>query len=306
MTGAPGFLHRTKGEGADPADLWKTILHADYRNHIMAGGVGSGDEDEAKALDALGLVPGHAYGVIGCAAVEDINGNKAQIVQLRNPWGRFEWRGDWGDESELWSPEAKEQVNFVAEDDGTFWMSLTDFVHYFTVLFVCKYNDDCCLSSTRFEYSETGHYLYKMQVKKAGEYTIAVSQKDKRCFPRSSEYRYSSCSILVAQNGDNGKLHLVKGHKGFMDRDAYVEFEHLDKGVYYVWVRMDWDERVEDYEDELAFTLNAYGVGRVTFASDPQETEVERLQFLETLLTSVCDEKIAAEGRPLMDDLDIR
>jgi Calpain family cysteine protease len=41
-----------------------------------------------------GLVPGHAYSVI---QVKEAMGNR--LVNIRNPWGAFEWDGAWGDKS---------------------------------------------------------------------------------------------------------------------------------------------------------------------------------------------------------------
>ena len=37
-----------------------------------------------------GIVPGHAYAILD---VREIRGHK--LVQLRNPWGSFEWKGAW-------------------------------------------------------------------------------------------------------------------------------------------------------------------------------------------------------------------
>ena len=70
----------------------------------MAAGCSQTDADEGRRLEALGLVPMHAYGLIGCAEVKDFHGKLVRIVCLRNPWGSFEWRGDWSDHSPLWTP----------------------------------------------------------------------------------------------------------------------------------------------------------------------------------------------------------
>ena len=54
---------------------------------------------------------------------------------MRNPWGKFEWNGDWGDNSDKWnllSEEAKQQLgNHEAADDGTFWIDFRDMSQYF-------------------------------------------------------------------------------------------------------------------------------------------------------------------------------
>jgi hypothetical protein len=67
----------------------------------MAGGT-PGEEMWAETNnlpdEIRGLIPGHAYSVI---AAKEANGHK--LLNIRNPWGRFEWDGDWGDESPLWT-----------------------------------------------------------------------------------------------------------------------------------------------------------------------------------------------------------
>jgi hypothetical protein len=107
-----------------------------------------------QMLEREGLVAGHAYSIIqakeiinaptlGIGAVK-INAHlgaveKFRLVQLRNPWGTFEWKGDWSDKSSLWKkyPYVKEQLHFVDADDGAFWMAFDDFKQYYTRVNVC-------------------------------------------------------------------------------------------------------------------------------------------------------------------------
>jgi hypothetical protein len=53
------------------------------------------------------LITEHSYGLIAAAEVIDQNGKTVKLVQMRNPWGNFEWKGDWGDSSDCWTPELK-------------------------------------------------------------------------------------------------------------------------------------------------------------------------------------------------------
>jgi len=69
------------------------------------------------------------------------------LVKLRNPWGDFEWMGDWSDDSDLWTPTLKKQLGWTDVNDGTFWMSLTDFIHYFSRVQICRINDSYKYSS---------------------------------------------------------------------------------------------------------------------------------------------------------------
>jgi calpain-15 len=74
--------------------------HDDLGYLISASTPGEDVWTETGGPEATGgLVPGHAYSVI---EVKEVYGH--QLLQLRNPWGSFEWDGDWGDNSDLWTP----------------------------------------------------------------------------------------------------------------------------------------------------------------------------------------------------------
>lgn len=76
------------------------------------------------------LLPAHAYSII---IVKETHGHK--LLNIRNPWGSFEWDGDWSSESPLWTPEIRKELNpMLEENDGTFWMSFNDFTKYFRSL----------------------------------------------------------------------------------------------------------------------------------------------------------------------------
>ena len=83
----------------------------------MASSLGQGEEENDD-----GIISGHAYSVVSCHEFEH-EGETVRLLKLRNPWGHGEWKGDWSDESDLWTPEIKAQVGFTeAKDDGLFWM----------------------------------------------------------------------------------------------------------------------------------------------------------------------------------------
>ena len=165
MTGAPAFEHLTSKEG-----IWDLILEADQRNYIMAAGVpdGSKERDEEKHKE-LGLVEGHAYGLIAAMTVTDRFGDEVNILKLRNPWGSFEWKGAWSDTSDCWTPELQEQVDLqIDAQDGTFWMSEADFVQYFSRVQICKYVDGFQFNSNRFDWKQDGYYFVKVEITRSG------------------------------------------------------------------------------------------------------------------------------------------
>lgn len=63
----------------------------------------------------------HAYSVLD---VRDLNG--IRLVRLRNPWGHYSWRGDWADDSAIWTPQLRELLMPHGASDGVFWISFED------------------------------------------------------------------------------------------------------------------------------------------------------------------------------------
>lgn len=49
-------------------------------------------------------------------------------MQLRNPWGRFSWKGDWSDASLLWTAKMRKDLSPNQSHEGVFWMSYQDFM----------------------------------------------------------------------------------------------------------------------------------------------------------------------------------
>jgi len=74
------------------------VKHYDEEGALISASTPGEDRwTEAGGADqASGLVPGHAYTVIQLCEAE---GNR--LLNLRNPWGAFEWDGDWSDTSSL-------------------------------------------------------------------------------------------------------------------------------------------------------------------------------------------------------------
>ena len=69
--------------------------------------------------------------------MKEAKGN--QLLNIRNPWGAFEWGGDWSDISPLWTKEMKALIKPVLDkNDGAFWMSFKDFIENFRGVTICK------------------------------------------------------------------------------------------------------------------------------------------------------------------------
>ena len=94
---------------------------------LLSASVGGSDPGESAAAEAMGLLVDHAYSLLRVVSVPTPNGRNgghARLVMLRNPWGKYEWKGAWSDGSKEWSdnPLVKMRLRPKDEDDGTFWM----------------------------------------------------------------------------------------------------------------------------------------------------------------------------------------
>jgi calpain-15 len=81
---------------------------------------------DKEKFNALGLRTSHSYSVLGVAELEK-DGETHRIIHVRNPWGHYEWNGDWSDSSDMWTDELREQCGNVEANDGKFWMPYEEF-----------------------------------------------------------------------------------------------------------------------------------------------------------------------------------
>ncbi|CAG7718380.1 unnamed protein product, partial [Allacma fusca] len=50
--------------------------------------------------EEIGLLSSHAYSVLQVRSI-----SKLRLMHIRNPWGKYCWKGDWKIDSHLWTPE---------------------------------------------------------------------------------------------------------------------------------------------------------------------------------------------------------
>ena len=94
--------------------------------------------------------------------------DKVKLIQLRNPWGKGEWTGDWSDDSDLWTTRMQNLVQYHdSEDDGIFWMDFNDFYEEFETVYVCRrYTEENNWTSILIEDKWVGPYAEGLPNKK--------------------------------------------------------------------------------------------------------------------------------------------
>ncbi|XP_031597640.2 calpain-9 isoform X1 [Oreochromis aureus] len=88
----------------------------------------------------LGIMFRHAYALTAVEKVRTTHGTE-YLVRILNPWGNTEWEGPWSDfKGSEWntvSVEEQKRLGRVRQEDGEFWMSVSDFRQNFEVMEVC-------------------------------------------------------------------------------------------------------------------------------------------------------------------------
>ena len=126
------------------------LLHTYCRNNATMCASGASEKGGEAKHDDIGLVQGHAYAVLDMQWIK-AKGEDLYLVCLRNPWGKFEWKGDWSDNSKKWDEytecksllqsadaSSKRVAQRVPSDDGVFWMSWADFSTHFGTVDICN------------------------------------------------------------------------------------------------------------------------------------------------------------------------
>jgi len=88
-----------------------------------------------------GLVDNHTYAILELAEADGV-----QLVKLRNPWRKYEWHGDWADDSPLWEERpsvtraiwpARAEQGHTLKNEGIFWMPFLSLLEVFDCVDVC-------------------------------------------------------------------------------------------------------------------------------------------------------------------------
>ncbi len=106
LTGCPTVTYRFYDKSTQKmirdGSLWDLLIDSYKQEFLLAAGT----KEFPTENSLTGLIKEHAYSII---RLLEVKGEK--LVNLRNPWGVFEWTGDWSIDSPLWSEELIDKVD---------------------------------------------------------------------------------------------------------------------------------------------------------------------------------------------------
>lgn len=212
-------------------ELWTNLKMADESDKIMC----TSTKDD-QSVENYGLVQNHAYTLIG-AKDKLHEGKELRLVKIRNPWGYREWHGDWSDTSSLWTEELKKYFESASadEDDGTFYMSLNDFVKLFDFTHVCHVMYDSNIKSFKINSDSINvPHVFNLNINEPARVAISVVSKHWR-YNREIKNINRPLTLVIAKfNQETSTFSEVEGDYSALENVEYVK--NLSKGLYAIWV----------------------------------------------------------------------
>lgn len=236
ITGSP-TIHIDLKEEEEERTALERVIDADKKNFII--NVSSKGQGETK--NAQGIIAGHAYTL---SAVKTLS-NGTTLLKLRNPWGKGEWTGNWGDKSNLWTPALKQEAGWTDTDDGTFFMTYNDFKNNFDGITIAHYHDEYYYSYLQSQNADEDLDMKQFTVEQGGEYYLGVSQPSKFLYSHDPKYEYGFISVVIVQKLDDGTFKFIEGF-GNDRRDPWCKVT-LKPGNYLALIYTNWNSANTTY-----------------------------------------------------------
>lgn len=248
LTGAP---YDRVEDFSDLDKAWQQIYEANKKNYMLTCFTKSTEITEEKSGE--GIVSGHAYTILDVREVVDSRGRPQRIIQIRNPWGKFEWNGAFSDNSDLWTPELKSELGVDKSDDGIFWMRLEDFTKFYQGIGILEIIPGHISNSVGIK--GQGQKMIRMHVGSDSHLFLGIDQMDTRIVDQP-DYSYSYFRLTI------GKLNGSKG-VSFIDsvlspeRNIFIE-KNFTAGDYIILIEPYWSSQHVDN-----FTVSTYSDNEV-------------------------------------------
>ncbi|XP_063703467.1 calpain-D [Culicoides brevitarsis] len=240
----PSSIPMPSEDELDKDLIWAQLLSSRLVKFLMGASCGGGnmkvDEEEYQSK---GLRPRHAYSVLD---VRDIQGQR--LLKLRNPWGHYSWRGDWSDDSDLWTDDLRDALMPHGASEGVFWISFEDVLKYFDCIDICKVRsgwNEVRLLGTLQPLCTLSCVLLTVLEPTEAEFTLF--QEGQRNSEKSQRSQLDLCVVVFRTrnpaNPEVGRLveHSKRQVRGFvgchkmLERDLYLlvclAFNHWHTGI---------------------------------------------------------------------------
>eukprot|EP00826_Nyctotherus_ovalis_P054326 TRINITY_DN7106_c0_g1_i4.p1 TRINITY_DN7106_c0_g1~~TRINITY_DN7106_c0_g1_i4.p1 ORF type:complete len:750 (+),score=172.75 TRINITY_DN7106_c0_g1_i4:132-2381(+) len=216
LSGFPSIsIHHAK---TTPEELWKTLAKAQENKFAMVcSSIDVQESQEDEKYSVFGLVSKHAYTLV---EVKEKQGAKRvqKVVKIRNPWGRLEWIGGVGTNSNIMPS------SIIRKGEGMFYMNFEDFYKYFDAVTICNYQPTFFHETASLLLADNlVEYVVKVKVtKESAAYFQLILDFRKEMVPISM--------IIGYKNPKSKKVEYIASEQMISSR-IFIE-ETLKKGKY--------------------------------------------------------------------------
>ena len=278
LTGAPfDYLDH---EDCPTREIWERISSADQKNYIICASAGNEDISCREFRD-MGLVSNHSYALI---QVKQLNagGSKLRALQLRNPWGRMEYKGNLTNELTALSPANLKELGYIQGDHnkGAFWMEFQEYLDYFRSTTIAKVHDFYEFNSIGVG-NNGGYSLVRINVKKGGKCPgfFTLSQKQERIMRESDrKYKIASSGMILGRVNEGG-VEYMGGITSMKHENVTLEVAALTQGEYILLAEVNGNL-------DLGYCINSYTEHRVELELLPKGEDIQYRNFLPHVLKS--------------------
>lgn len=254
LTGAPcesiplqaSSLPMPSEDELDKDLIWAQLLSSRCVRFLMGASCGGGnmkvDEEEYQHK---GLRPRHAYSVLD---VKDIKGHR--LLKLRNPWGHYSWRGDWSDDSSLWTDDLRDALMPHGASEGVFWISFEDVLNYFDCIDICKVRsgwNEVRLQGTLQPLCSISCVLLTVLEPTEAEFTLF--QEGQRNSEKSQRSQLDLCVVIfrtrspaapeIGRLVEHSKRQVSESQKGYQSSPALLILSSAFAGSWLCWLPQD-------------------------------------------------------------------
>lgn len=217
LTGAPYLINNIKSDYESPSLVWNAIQSYLNKGYVIAVGI-KPHPDIQEAQKENGLIMGHAYSLLDIKRVIGKDRKYINLIQLRNPWARLEWKGTFSRSSLQWTDNMRNELEYHEDDrdDGNLWVSDAEFYSEFDFLHVCMVEPSFKSNSIDIHLQPTGQRFNKainIIVNKAGKYSFSVVRRGTQYFAEIHERVSGHCRLTLARKDDN-RLTLIEVKNG--------------------------------------------------------------------------------------------
>ena len=272
-------------------ELWEKIIDGERKNYVMTAGTTK--NLNGVKLQRYGLSPGHAYTILQALEI-DTGSGKEKVLKLRNPWGNFEYSGDWSDYSSKWTDELKKKYEFNKKNDGIFYMGFNVFIQYFLTVGFGKIHENylCCNIKIKKE-QNIKCQLIKIKVKssknKKCHSFIQLYQKNPRIILKDGTYqKVALCFLILADNNFN---YLISSSTNKMH--IGVEYNLESNKEYYIFTDLNYRYDPANKGKNHGYRITSYAEEEIEFENVTEDDNYDVPELLRKTIANYAKKNLS-------------